>query len=114
MTQNPAPPGSSWWNTGALARSQVNHSCGMPCVKRSRSRRSISASMPKVEHILIWVRSPAGRPDGPGSVGLRPFRLSGAGPSGGAGVLVFLDARVVGGRAEELLVAGVVVDVALE
>src|SRR5262245_55790369 len=64
----------------------------MPCVKRSRSRRSISASMPKVEHILIWVRSPAGWPDGPGSVGLRPFRLSGAGVLLGRGDGVALGA----------------------
>ena len=35
MTQKPGPSGSGWWYTGALARSHVNHSCGMPCVNRS-------------------------------------------------------------------------------
>ncbi len=41
MTQKPGPSGSAWKWTGALARSQVNHSWGMPWVNRSRSSRSI-------------------------------------------------------------------------
>src|SRR4029453_2362693 len=77
MTQNPAPPGSSWWNTGALARSQVNHSCGMPWVNRSRSSRSIWATSTVVLPLVLGRRSRSvslglARPSAPAELG-RPL-----------------------------------------
>src|ERR1044071_6131582 len=45
MTQKPGPSGSAWKWTGSFSRSQVNHSWGMPSVKRSKSSRSICMAL---------------------------------------------------------------------
>src|ERR687894_7533 len=54
ITQKPGPSGSGCLYTGALARRYVNHSCGIPCVKRSRSSRSMSSSSMPLLPRELW------------------------------------------------------------